>query len=163
MLNALGTIAAVALVPLVAVLLSSFYFLDRLVRHEYSFHRQAWERDGRPFTPFARPRETTWFGSGFALQRCALSWPLYTPQWIRSDSAAKALHTRLRWCVLVWNVGFILLLALVFLALRRYETSNQAMQLTARKPHVCASGVCRRKRMLRFMHRGLAAADLVTR
>ena len=35
---------------------------------------------------------------------------------------------------------------------------NQAMQLTASKPDVYAWGVCRRKRMLRGMRRGLAAA-----
>ena len=37
------------------------------------------------------------------------------------------------------------------------------MQLTARKPDVHASSVCRREPMLRFMHSGLAAADLVSR
>jgi hypothetical protein len=40
---------------------------------------------------------------------------------------------------------------------------NQAMQLTASKPVDCAAGVCRRTSMMRFMHRGLAAADLVSR
>ena len=40
---------------------------------------------------------------------------------------------------------------------------NQAMQLTASKPDVQAWSVCRRHRMLRGMHRGLAAADLVSR
>jgi hypothetical protein len=34
------------------------------------------------------------------------------------------------------------------------------MQLTASKPAVYAWSVCRRERMLRGMHRGLAAADL---
>ena len=43
------------------------------------------------------------------------------------------------------------------------EPSNQAMQLTASKPVVRAWSVCRRERMLRRMHRGLAAADLVSR
>ena len=43
------------------------------------------------------------------------------------------------------------------------KTSNQAMQLTASKLVVYASSVCRRARMLRGMHRGLAAADLVSR
>ncbi len=42
-------------------------------------------------------------------------------------------------------------------------TSNQAMQLTASKPAIYAVGVCRRERMLRGMHSGLAAADLVSR
>ena len=41
--------------------------------------------------------------------------------------------------------------------------SNQAMQLTASKPADCAWSVCRRERMLRGMHSGLAAADLVSR
>jgi hypothetical protein len=40
---------------------------------------------------------------------------------------------------------------------------NQAMQLTASKPAVYAFRVCHRAGMLRFMHRGLAAADLVSR
>ena len=43
------------------------------------------------------------------------------------------------------------------------QRSNQAMQLTASKPDVYAGSVCRRDRMLRGMHRGLAAADLVAR
>ncbi len=37
------------------------------------------------------------------------------------------------------------------------------MQLTASKPAIYASRGCRRERMLRRMHRGLAAADLVSR
>ena len=43
------------------------------------------------------------------------------------------------------------------------QPSNQAMQLTASKPDVHAWSDCRRERILRGMHRGLAAADLVTR
>ncbi len=42
-------------------------------------------------------------------------------------------------------------------------TPNQAMQLTASKPAIYAWSVCRRDRMLRGMHSGLAAADLVSR
>jgi peptidoglycan/LPS O-acetylase OafA/YrhL len=40
---------------------------------------------------------------------------------------------------------------------------NQAMQLTASKPAIYASSVCRQCGMLRSMHGGLAAADLVSR
>jgi hypothetical protein len=43
------------------------------------------------------------------------------------------------------------------------KPSNQAMQLTASKADVYASRLGRRERMLHGMHRGLAAADLVTR
>jgi hypothetical protein len=101
---------------LVGVLIGSFYFLGRLIRHEYAFHREAWERNGRPNAPFFCPPETTWFRSGMAYQWCALGWPLYIPAWIRADRAAKALHTRLRWCVLIWNVGFIMWILLFIFA-----------------------------------------------
>ena len=47
--------------------------------------------------------------------------------------------------------------------IRERTSSNQAMQLTASEPAVCAWSVCRRERMLRGMHSGLAAVDLVTR
>lgn len=108
MLNAPGAILAVILMALVGVLIASFYFLDRLIRYQYAFHREAWERDGRPTSAFFRPPESIWFRSDMAAQRCALGWPLYTPAWVRADPVAKALHSRLRWCVLIWNVGFIL-------------------------------------------------------
>jgi hypothetical protein len=107
MLNALGAILALAMITLIAVLLASFYFLARLIRYEYTYHRNAWERDGRPTAWFFRPPEATWFRSGMAFNRCALGWPLYTPDWVRGDPTAKSLHRRLRWCVLVWNAGLI--------------------------------------------------------
>lgn len=37
------------------------------------------------------------------------------------------------------------------------------MELTASNPAIYAWSVCHRARMLRFMHRGAAAADLVFR
>jgi hypothetical protein len=43
------------------------------------------------------------------------------------------------------------------------QSPNYAMQLTASKPAIYALSVCHRERMLRGMHRGLAAADLVSR
>ena len=118
MQNAFTALAVLALIGLIGVLLASFYFLDRLIRYEYAFHRDAWEQDGRPTGFFFRAPESTWFRSGMAFQRCALGWPLYTPAWVRADPTAKALRSRLRWCVLIWNAGFItwLLLFVRYLA-----------------------------------------------
>jgi hypothetical protein len=101
-------------VTLFAVLISAFYFLDRLIRYEYQFHRDAWDRDGRPVGYLFRPPEATWFRSGFAFHRCAFGWLFYTPQWTRDDSAARTLLSRLRWCVLVWNIGIIIFFLLLF-------------------------------------------------
>ncbi len=95
------------LVLLVAALIAAFYFLDRLIRHQYRVHRDAWEQAGRPVGYLFRPPEATWFRSGFAFQRCALAWVFYTPLWAREDPTARHLLSRLRWCVLIWNVGII--------------------------------------------------------
>jgi hypothetical protein len=101
-----------SVIALVAVLLSSFYFFDRLIRHEYRFYRDIWEKDGRPVGFLFRPPEATYFGSGFALQRCSFVWLFRTPLWVGGDSAAKTFLSRFRWGVLVWNIGFVALFVL---------------------------------------------------
>ena len=107
MLSALIAVTAIVVFGLLAALLASFYFLDRLIRYEYEFHHHAWEQDGRPIGFFFRPPESTWFRSGMAFQRCALMWPLHTPIWVRGDPAARSLHRCLRWAVVTWNLGAI--------------------------------------------------------
>jgi hypothetical protein len=101
------------IVILAAFLISAFYFLDRLIRHEYQFYRDAWEQDGKPTGYIFRPPEATWLGSGFAFQRVAFGWLFSTPPWTRNDSTAKRLLSRLRWCVLIWNVGIIIFFVLL--------------------------------------------------
>src|SRR6266436_2152429 len=100
------TVCAVALIT---VLLCALFTVSRLIQHQYQFHRTAWENDGRPIGYMWRPPEATWFRSQFAFHRCALAWPLSTPDWVHGDTAAEALLRRLRWLVLIWNVGAILL------------------------------------------------------
>ena len=114
MQSAVLAAAPALLVTLLAVLLASFYFLERLIRYEYAAHRDAWEHDGRPNGFFFRPPDTTWLRSGMAFQRCALGWPFYTPSWVRGDPAARTLHRRMRWCLLIWNVGIITFFVFVF-------------------------------------------------
>jgi len=110
-MSSMVTLAFVGLgVTLVGVLLSGFYFFSRLVRHEYQFHRDAWEKDGRPvgFFPFLfRPPEASWWGSGLAAQRCSFSWLFHTPLWVHGDPTAKTLLSQYRWAITTWNVGFI--------------------------------------------------------
>ena len=53
--------------------------------------------------------------------------------------------------------------ALEDLTFQGQQSSNQTIQLTASKPAVHASRICRRELMFRIMHRGRAAAGLVSR
>jgi hypothetical protein len=116
---------------LIAALVAAFYFLDRLIQYEYRFHRDAWEGDGRPIGYLFRPAEATWFRSGFALSRCSLAWLFHTPAWADEDVGAASLLSRWRWCVLIWNVGFVIFLLLVLIHVAGSSASNQALELTA--------------------------------
>src|SRR3989442_199246 len=104
------------------VLLPAFLMFDRLVRIEYEDFRGSWEADGKPHGFFWVPNEIRRFhgllissGSGIARQRCALSWLVLTPKWVRENRTARR-------AIFVWRflVGFWILanLALAFLALR---------------------------------------------
>ena len=75
------------------------------------------------------------------------------------------------YAAVLFFVALLLLISAVIYDLSTYvsrrehgaQSSNQAMQLTASKPGVYAGGVCHGERMLRGMHIGLAAADLMSR
>jgi hypothetical protein len=96
----------VYLVVLVAILISAYHYLHQLFRHEYQFHREEWEKDGRPGEGGLQPS----FRSDFAYMRCSLVWLFHMPEWVREDVTAKQLLSRLRWRVLIWNVGLIVFL-----------------------------------------------------
>ena len=102
-------------VPLLSVLFLSFYFQDQLVRHEYRLYRLAWERDGRPTGFFFHPPEAHWFRSSFARTWVSMAWIFQSPDWVQEDAVAASILKRLRLCVLVWNLGCILLTATVLL------------------------------------------------
>jgi hypothetical protein len=72
-----------------------------------------------------------------------------------------AQHTRTAWRPM--SCDLLATCSAIWRPIPMPERPNQAMQLTASKPAVYASRVCRHARMLRSMHRGLAAADLVSR
>ena len=106
--------AAVALTVYLVVLFGNlsgaYYYLNQLFRHEYEFHREEWEKDGRPGE---RGLQSS-FRSDFAYTRCSLVWLFHTPRWVRDDVTAKRLLSRLRWCSLIWNVGLIVFLPFAF-------------------------------------------------
>ena len=109
-------------IALVVVLISAFYTVTRLIQHEYHFYREAWERDGRPVGYMWCPREARWFGSSFAFHRCALTWVFTPPDWVSGDARAEQLLFRLRWLVLTWNAGFVLLFICFVVAASRNVT-----------------------------------------
>jgi hypothetical protein len=111
----MGTVVVLVIVgfSLVGVLISAYHSLNQLFHHEYQFHREDWEKDGRPGEVGLGS-----FRSDFAYTRCGLVWVFHTPRWARDDVTAKRLLSRLRWRVLVWNVGLIVFFPFAFWHIR---------------------------------------------
>jgi hypothetical protein len=81
---------------------------DKLTSIEYNSYRQEWEKDGRPVGFFWSPpnlRIRLW--SYFARDRCALTWLVSTPHWMRGNREALHLVSRLR---AIWVVFAVILL-----------------------------------------------------
>lgn len=87
-----------------AVLVYSFVTIDRLVKAQYEYHREAWTADGQPRGFFWRAPECTWFNSGLALHRLSLTWLFNTPAWAGGSASYRALLKRLRLSVLLSSV-----------------------------------------------------------
>jgi hypothetical protein len=99
-----------------ALVLLPFFFLaatsyDRLVRRLSEQHPEEWNRLGAPRGFFWSPPNGFNPSSGVAFIRSSLSWPFRLPAVLGSDPEVRRLHARLRLGVIVWNCGFLALLA----------------------------------------------------
>ena len=115
--RAVPYLIAVALIPLLAVLLYSFVLFDRLVRFEYEQHRASWDADGRPHGFLWHPRETNRLGSALACMRASIIWLFRSPPWVSESATLTVIWHRFRFAVLVWNVGVVAWFALFLMAL----------------------------------------------
>jgi hypothetical protein len=95
------------LLTLVVVLIYGFVAFDRLLRAEYEQHRPTWETDGRPAGYFWRAQECGFITSHLARIRLSTVWLFCTPAWIASSPALLTKLRRLRFAVLIWNVGVL--------------------------------------------------------
>jgi hypothetical protein len=128
-------------------------WFDQIIRYMYEQRRDVWEAEQRPCGLLYRPPGAR---CGYTWSRnYGVNWPLWTPDWMRNEPVCLKKLRLIRWLYAASLLGTVVLMFT--------QPSNQAMQLTASKPAVYACGVCRRASMLRGMHRGLAAADLVSR
>lgn len=110
------TLAIIIILALsLPLLLYSFVMFDRLVKTEYETHRAAWESDGKPYGFFWRAPECTYFPSGWARNRLSFAWLFTTPLWALDSPRCRLWLSRLRICVLAWNV----LIVFSFIALMR--------------------------------------------
>jgi hypothetical protein len=105
-------VTAIILIPLLAVLFYAFVVFDRLLRAEYQQHRLVWETDGRPAGFFWRAQECGFFKGHIARARLTLAWLFRTPVWIAGSPALVAMLRRLRFAVLIWNVGVLVWFAI---------------------------------------------------
>src|SRR5436190_21584352 len=109
-------LTAIILIPLIALLFYAFVMFDRLLRAEYQQHRPVWETDGRPVGFFWRAQESGLLTGHIARARLTFAWLFRTPAWIAGSPALVTMLRRLRFAVLIWNVGVLVWFA-IFLTL----------------------------------------------
>jgi hypothetical protein len=138
---------------------------DRLLRHQYLYHRNAWEADGCFDGLF-------WHvdGAVSAIQakgfqprnwgRTAWLWLYHTPAWIDAPPPCRRILYASRIVTVLYLVAFVVVM-IKFLTTT--PASNQAMQRTASKPAIDFLGVCHPPLPCVGGHSGLAVADLVSR
>ena len=74
----------------------SLHLCDRIVMCEYHFHREDWERDGRPKGFYWKPKGETHLLGRFETRRLGYRWLLKTPEWMKGDPECLLLLKRFR-------------------------------------------------------------------
>ena len=97
----------------IPLLIYSFLMFDRVVKTEYESNREAWELDGKPYGYLWKAPECTYFRSSWARNRLSFAWLFTTPKWTLGMPNCQSWLTRMRICVLGWNIMIVSL----FLAL----------------------------------------------
>jgi len=98
----------ISVLTLLGCLFSAFASFDRLVKLEYGKHKDCWVADGKPMGLLGwRSGEGGLFKSALATNILSFVWLFSTPGWALNDSEARRCLTKLRWCVLIWNIGFV--------------------------------------------------------
>ena len=138
---------------------------DRLLRHQYLHHRDAWEADGSFDGLFwhVDGAVSAIQPKGFAPRnwgRTASLWVYHTPAWIDAPPPCRRLLYAFRLTTVLYVVALIVLM-IKFLATT--PASNQAMQRTASKPATGVLGICHPHVGCVARFPGLAVADLVSR
>jgi hypothetical protein len=91
------------------LLFASFRSFDRLVQHLRAHHALAWEEEGcpRPFLSFGGKEWNMSLASSIASWRCSIAWVFRSPGWTVGDAEGKRHLRRLRWFVVLWNLGIM--------------------------------------------------------
>lgn len=95
---------------LVFTLVAGFVAFDQLVRVQHEDHYQDWLADHKPDGLFWRqPGHSLLHRMNWSGSLCLLAWLFSTPDWVKQDEVAGRHLRRFRFCILVWNIGFLLL------------------------------------------------------
>ena len=153
------------LIMVVVLGLPSMILHDRLLRHQYLHHRDAWEADGSFDGLFwhVDGAVSAFQVKGFAPRnwgRTASLWLYHTPAWIDAPPPCRRMLYAYRVSTVLYIVAFIMLM-IKFLATT--PASNQAIQRTASKAATDLLRVCHPRSGCVARFTGLAVADLVSR
>lgn len=111
MIFALTTIGIVAILTAVY----QMWLFDRLIRWEYEYHRDQWERDGKPDGFFWRAQECKVWSGDMAKKRLTTGWIFKTPGWAANSPECRRWLVHVRVIVSVTGLAVVGLLLRIFL------------------------------------------------
>lgn len=95
---------------LILILLAGFVAFDRLVKVQYGTHNQDWLTDHKPDGLLWRPPgRSHFYRMNWSGSLCLFLWLFRTPPWVKQDQVAGRHLRQFRVCILVWNMGYVLM------------------------------------------------------
>jgi len=84
-----------------------FILLDKIIKRLYETFNFEWENMGKPCGIFYYPPNTKNIQSMLSMQLNMFRWIFKTPAWIKTDLISLSYLKKLRWLVLITNIGMI--------------------------------------------------------
>ena len=106
--------ALIGLAVLLPIAFIGFFFIDKIFKRLHESFNSDWESYGKPCGLFYYPLGTRNMQSMLTMQMLMFTWFFKTPLWIKNDACSASYLLKARACVLIWNVGFLSLLAYMF-------------------------------------------------
>jgi len=106
-----------AMLVILPMSIYGFLLIDRLIKRLYEEFNEEWYKVGEPRGLIYSPPNSKKFQSMLSLQINMFVWTFKTPQWIKNDTIALSLLTKIRWIVAISNIGIVVLFGFIFMSI----------------------------------------------
>jgi len=115
--STIGSYFGLAMILIVPMGIYAFVLIDKLIKRLYEVFNDEWCHLGKPSGLFYFPPNSRNFQSMISLQINMFIWVFKTPKWIKDDAISLSMLKKIRWVILVANIGIIVLFGFIFMSI----------------------------------------------